>query len=1335
MARAVADLDWTNTSLGPLDAWSSPLRIAASMVLRSTLAMALLWGEDGIMVYNDAYARAAGLKGETALGRSVYVVWPEVSEFIRDVMHKVMAGAAVSFVDRELTLSRGAGEARAFFNLDFSPVMEESGRPVGVLAVVVETTTRKLLDQSLDHQRQRFVELFEQSPAFVAVLRGPEHRFELTNPGYLQLVGHREVIGKTVAEALPEAAAQGYLALLDQVYQSGKAFEGRKSKILLHPVKGGPASERYLDFVYQPIRDSEGQVSGIFVEGVDVTERVHGSLALRQEEDRSRQILDSAMDFAIIATNLAGKITRWNKGAEKVLGWTEEEMLGQDASRFFTPEDVAAGRIDEEMQDALTRAVGSDERWHVRRSGERFWASGEMTVLRDDAGEAAGFVKVLRDRTAEHRAGEALRESEQRLRRAQGAGGVGTFSIDVATDTLDATQEFFRIYGLSYTPGRVPADIIEKLVIDADRHLVSSTADRKNNDIKLDVEYRIKRASDGKLRWIARRAEIERNADGSIARMVGVAQDISDRKATLEAAAESAAQFQTLAQQAPNHVWTARADGYIDWYNERVYEYTGASPGELDGAAWATAIHPEDEALARARWSASLATGEPYEIEARLRRADGVYRWHLVRALAVRNADGQVVRWIGTDADIHETKRAQAESARDRNRIWSLSQEIMMVCDFNGRVTDINPSALKTLGREPEEIIGYTLNKFLHPDDIDRTAREVGKLSEGATTFAFENRWRHRDGSYRLLAWTAVPEDGFIHAIARDITRERSTEEALRQSQKLDAIGQLTGGVAHDFNNVLAVISNSVEVLKRLDPADGRRPRFIEAIASSVARASKLTGQLLAFARRQALQPMIFDAGANTRAVIEMIQSLAGVRIEVELNLSEVPCYINADPSQFDTALVNLAVNARDAMSEQGRLTIDVFDTAEIPAMPLHPGQQGDFVAISITDTGTGIAPEHLSQIFEPFFTTKAIGVGTGLGLSQVFGFAKQSGGDIRVKSTLGKGSTFTLYLPRAQQPSEVSGSATAEASKRIEGSGCILVVEDNPEVAASVRETLEVIGYTTVVMTSAERALAQLRRDASRFVAVFSDVVMTGMSGIELASEVGRIYGTLPVVLTSGYSYVLAQEADHGFTLLPKPYSVEELARVLQSVIHENAAGYRPRRSSAVSQTMQDADWERGRLQELAALKVMDVPADEALEEITRLAARYCDAPIALISLVDDKRQWFKAKVGLEVTETPKEVAFCAHAIRTPDMLTVVPDATRDPRFSANPLVTGDPNIRFYAGAPLVTSSGHALGTLCVVDKVPRDLDAKKLEVLQFLAGEVVKRFEAGRPDETSET
>lgn len=956
-----------------------------------------------------------------------------------------------------------------------------------------------------------------------------------------------------------------------------------------------------------------------------------------------------------------------------------------------------------------------DQRFELIRNGKfaESWFDLDYSPVFDDDGVAVAALAIVRE---QQRAAGALRESQRRLEQAQAAGGVGTFTLELSSGTVFTTSGFTRIFGLPDEPF-IDIAHIEALVIPEDRAIPSSTATRADQSALRDVEYRIRRASDGALRWILRRAEFERDAQGVVDRLTGVVQDITERKTAELALAESAATFQTLTQALPNLVWTANSEGLLDWMNARACDYSGLEPGALLGLGWMAIVQEEDVPDAARMWRNCVASGAFYETEYRIRRVDGQYRWHLVRAFPQRGPNGRIKRWIGTSTDIDERKRLETHNKRALNRIWGLSQELMLICDFSGAIHAVNPSATRLLGWSEEQMIGKTLADYVHPDDLASTALEVNKLSAGVTTLAFENRYRAKDGTYRLLDWTAVPDNGMIHAVGRDVTRERAAEEALRQSQKLEAIGMLTGGVAHDFNNVLAVVRTSIDLL-RLVPLDmDRRKRYMDAISDAVTRAAKLTGQLLAFARRQSLQPEVFDAGRNVQMVSEMIGSLTGARIRMDFELAETACFVDADPSQFDTAIVNLAVNARDAMDGSGRLTISVRDTAMIPPVRGQNAVHGAFVAVAVADTGKGIAPEMMTQIFEPFFTTKGSGHGTGLGLSQVFGFAKQSGGEIVVESTVGVGTVFTLYLPRAVDPGARAAAPPRVAGLVRGGGRCILVVEDNEDLGMIVRQSLEELDYTTVMTTSAEQALVELARDASRFACVFSDVVMNGMGGFALGQEVRRLYPGLPLVLSSGYSYVLASEQKHGFKLLPKPYSLEDLAQTLHQAI---------RGGSVQQPAPAPADLELFRLAELDGLQVLDTPAEAAFDAFTREAAAILDVPIALISLVDDHRQWFKANIGLAAPETPREHAFCGHAIKKPSEVMIVQDATQDARFAANPYVTGDPGIRFYAGAPLVTAAGHALGTLCVIDRKPRDLSEQQVAQLRALAQQVVEALEA---------
>ncbi len=390
---------------------------------------------------------------------------------------------------------------------------------------------------------------------------------------------------------------------------------------------------------------------------------------------------------------------------------------------------------------------------------------------------------------------------------------------------------------------------------------------------------------------------------------------------------------------------------------------------------------------------------------------------------------------------------------------------------------------------------------------------------------------------------------------AEMIERERM-QEALSQSQKLEAIGQLTGGVAHDFNNLLTIIRSSVELLRRPDLPEVRRHRYTEMIGETVDRAAKLTSQLLAFARRQPLQVETFNAAEKARRMVEVLSTIVGSGIEIRAEVPCDPCWVRADLNQFETALVNMVVNARDAMPDGGRLIVGLRSVSELPAVRHHKAIEGAFAAMSVTDTGVGIASDKIGRIFEPFFTTKEVGKGTGLGLSQVFGFAKQSGGDIDVTSEPGYGATFTLYLPSvAPETPAVAKTSPEEAG----GSplGCVLVVEDNQQVREAAVQLLEDLGYTTAWAADGTSALKLIEDDPDRFDVVFSDVVMPGpMNGVDLLREIRGRVPALPVILATGYSDVLAQGGgSQSFELLLKPYSIEALSQLIRKVQRQRLA------------------------------------------------------------------------------------------------------------------------------------------------------------------------------------
>ncbi len=387
--------------------------------------------------------------------------------------------------------------------------------------------------------------------------------------------------------------------------------------------------------------------------------------------------------------------------------------------------------------------------------------------------------------------------------------------------------------------------------------------------------------------------------------------------------------------------------------------------------------------------------------------------------------------------------------------------------------------------------------------------------------------------------------------LTKEIEEKERMQAVLVQSQKMEAVGQLTGGVAHDFNNLLTIIRSSVDFLRRDDIAVVRRLRYVDAISQTVDRAAKLTGQLLAFARRQALTPVEFDVTAQVESVAELVRPLVGARIEIEVHPPAEPCFAKADVSQFETALINLAVNGRDAMQGRGKLVFRIKPVTDVPSVRGHAGSMGDFVAISVSDSGCGIPADRLANIFEPFYTTKEVGKGTGLGLSQVFGFAKQSGGEIVVLSEEGRGAVFRLYLPRtAGRRGAVEPTAQQPLPASLRAGLRVLVVEDNDAVGQFAVEMLADLGHSPTRAANAEEAFACLGANASGFDAVFSDVMMPGMDGLAMAQILRERFQTLPILLASGYSHVVAEEGTHGFELLQKPYSVGALAERLEQVV-----------------------------------------------------------------------------------------------------------------------------------------------------------------------------------------
>ena len=915
MGALIRAFDWSKTSLGPPAGWPQCLKTAVDIVLRSPVPLVMLWGEDGIMIYNDAYSEFAGGRHPTLLGAKVLEGWPEVAELNRRVMETGLRGETLSFRDEHLVLYRPGRPPDAWLDLDYSPLLDEHGRPAGVLAIVIETTDR--------------------------------------------------VLAKRDAEKSREA--------LTRVQQIGK------------------------------------------VGGVEVD--------LRD-------------------------------------GFRNERSPEYLAIHGLPPE--------------------------AKRESHEAWV---QRIHPED-----------RDKTVRQ--------------------------------FLDAVQGDIRDYH---------------------------------------SEYRIIRPSDGQVRWIAVKAEIERDTNGRALRLFGAHIDITESKAAEQALRESEGRFRLIANSAPVPIWVSRIDGRRAFVNQAYMDFLGLSYEQCLEFDWRDALHPDDAQRIRKEQRAGESTKKPFELEAQYRRADGEWRWMRSESQPRWGATGELIGFIGVAHDVTVAKNAEMAlhaqvdaRTRERDRIWSVSQDMLVVADLQGLWQNVNPAVTTILGWSPDELLGRSSEWLEHPDDIEKTRNETSHLAAGGKTRSFENRLRRKDGAFRWLSWTAVSDDGVIYAVARDVTSEkeaaetlRRTEEALRQSQKMEAVGQLTGGIAHDFNNLLQGIVGSIDLVQRriADGRVGEVQRFLNGAMTSANRAASLTHRLLAFSRRQPLDPKPLRVNPLIASIEDLVRRTTGERIELRLDLASDLWLTLCDRNQLENSLLNLAINARDAMPNGGTLSMETRNVRVEASVPSHI-TPGSYVAISVVDTGTGMPPEVIARAFDPFFTTKPTGQGTGLGLSMVYGFARQSNGHVEIESTVGEGTAIRLYLPYHQGEEVVEVASDGSAEAHVEGTGqTVLVIEDEPLVRMLVLDALAELGYRALEAIDGPSGL-QILQSPQKIDLLITDIGLPGLNGRQVADAARVLRPDLKVLFMTGYaeSAATAGSLPTDMELVTKPFVNEELIKRIRALLDGHA-------------------------------------------------------------------------------------------------------------------------------------------------------------------------------------
>jgi len=697
-----------------------------------------------------------------------------------------------------------------------------------------------------------------------------------------------------------------------------------------------------------------------------------------------------------------------------------------------------------------------------------------------------------------------------------------------------------------------------------------------------EMVFRI-RGNDGVLRPFLTRINPAFDADGAITNWYGVNVDITLQVEAEDAAAKTEARFRLLADSMPQLVWSAAADGARDYHNARWYEFTGAPIGACDGDGWAALVHPEDRETAMSEWGLARQQRAPFQSEYRLRQASGEYRWVLAGGQPELNAEGLVTRWYGACTDIEEIMRARllmrrshdeleaqvAQRTGERNLLATLvecTDVMVMAVDAGYKILAINRANInefhRLYGQRPK--VGDNILDLLSSQPVERSRSQAAWAraiaGEEYTTVETRGNPDRAQSDYEIKFRTLRNDAGdrigafqFVTDVTQRLNDERSlaqAQEALLQVQKLEAMGQLTGGVAHDFNNLLTPILGALDMLARRAIGTERDQRLIKAATESAERARTLVHRLLAFARRQPLQSEPVDVGGLVRGMADLISSAAGPAVDVVLEIAEPLPLAKADGHQLEMAILNLSVNARDAMEGTGRLTISV--TAEA----VGPGSNGalsagDYVRICVTDTGKGMDEATLARAIEPFFSTKGLGQGTGLGLSMAHGLASQLGGALTIESQPGNGAQVAIWLPQTVSPL-TSNVAHPQGEVSRSKAGIVLLVDDEVHIRDIATEMLIDLGFHVHEAVSPEAALAAIDAGLEPDILI-TDHLMPGMTGVELAYAVQARRPCARSLIISGFAEV--ETLDAALPRLAKPFVQRDLANALAEILCSGGA------------------------------------------------------------------------------------------------------------------------------------------------------------------------------------
>ncbi len=1104
---------------------------------------------------NRAFETYWGLSKEGIVGRSVYDLAPtDLADIYWQKDRELLERPGIQTYE---TSAQHAGGSRHDVVLHKATFFSSDGSLAGLIGVIVDITDRKRAEKALSESEERYRTVADFTYDWEYWVH-PEGRLLYVSPSCERVTGY------SAREFLDDHSLMERIVHPDDLAEVMKHFHvARKvdhetSYRLDFRIIHRDGQTRWISHACQAVYGKDGQSLGRRASNRDITERKQAQEALRQSEEQYRAVFDNA-GIGIDLLDRHGRIVKVNQALLNILGYAEEELSQRTFLDITYPDDREISKRN--LETLIAGEIDSYRlvKRYVRKDGSIIWVDLWSSAIRAANGDNEGTVAVIEDITDRKQAEEALRESERKFRLV-----TETIQDVFWIITPDISQIVYISPGYEKIWGRTieslyesPHSFLDSVHHDDREQFTSILQKHHSNGTEYTCEYRIVRPDDS-IRWILARGFPIYDDQGILTLMCGVSTDITERKQVQEALEESEEWYRSVVEESFDGIFVQKGPKIV-FANSRLYEMLGYSAGELEGQEHWLIYHPDYRAITSERAVARMRGDDivPH-YEVKLQRKDGTsFDGEIsARAVTVRGEPGVQV-WL---RDISYRKRSELALRRLATAVEQ-AEEAIVITDPSGTIQYVNPAFEKITGYTRDEALGNNpsiLKGGQHGEEFYRdlwNSITHGKVWKGR----FINR--RKDGTFysedSTISPVRDPKGRILNfvAVKRDVTEGLALQQQLLQAQKMEAIGTLAGGIAHDFNNLLTVVMGFSELLlaekkpKDWDYAD------LQKIFHAAKNGGELVQRLLMFSRKSEPKPVSMNLNKQIVEVEKLLRRTIPKMIDIHLDLSPDLPAINADPSQIEQILMNLAVNARDSMPDKGKLTvITEIVTLDEEYCRLHvEATSGEHVLLSVSDTGHGMDRETAEHIFEPFFTTKEMGRGTGLGLAMVYGIVKQHNGHISVYSEVGKGTTFRVYLPA--MPADVEPDVEASGIMPAFGTETVLLVDDEDFVRELGARILTKHGYTVLQATNGREALDLFKKESSQISLVILDLIMPEMGGTECLKKLLKIDPQVKVLVASGYSAdasvkKMIQIGAKGF--VSKPFRVKDLLRGVRKVLDE---------------------------------------------------------------------------------------------------------------------------------------------------------------------------------------